>query len=43
MIEKFLFKYGERMPVGVCAARPEMVVSVDVRDRMRMDVAARNA
>ena len=40
MIEKFLFKFGGRMPVGVCAVRSEMVVSVGMRDRMRVDVAA---
>ena len=40
MIEKFLFKFGGRMPVVVCAVRPEMVVSVGMRDRMRVDVAA---
>ena len=28
------------MPVGVCAVRSEMVVSVGMRDRMRVDVAA---
>ena len=40
MIEKFLFKFGGRMPVGVCAVRSDMVVSVGMRDRMRVDVAA---
>ena len=28
------------MPVGVCAVRSEMVVSVGMRDRMHVDVAA---
>lgn len=28
------------MPVGVCAVRSDMVVSVGMRDRMRVDVAA---
>ena len=28
------------MPVGVCAIRSYMVVSVGMRDRMRVDVAA---
>lgn len=34
------FKLGERMLMRVIGIRPEMIVSVDVRDRMRMDVAA---
>ena len=28
------------MPVGVCAVRSEMAVSVSMRDRMGVDVAA---
>ena len=36
-------QFGGGMPVGVCAVRPEMVVSVGMRDCMRVDVAARNA
>ena len=43
MIEKFRFKFGGRMPVGVCVVRSEMAVSVSMRDRMGVDIAARNA
>jgi len=39
-IDKFSFKHRGRMPVKVCAVRHKMVVSVDVRDRMRVDIAA---
>ena len=40
IINKISFKYGGGMPVGVCAVHSEMVVSVGMRDRMRVDVAA---
>ena len=40
MIEKFRFKFGGRMPVGVCVVRSEMAVSVSMRDRMGVDIAA---
>ena len=43
IIDKFPFKCGGGMPMGVCTVRSEMVVSVGMRDCMRVDVAARNA